>query len=505
MTPTQSANVPDQREEDVARKTAVPLLERSDLRRQVFRNTTANVVGRGLALFFSAGATVVLARFLGSEKLGEFGAIYAYLALFAWMATFGFEPVLVREISRERPSASDFLRTATVLSWFLSIGMVAVAVLVSPIAGYTGHLRGLLILAGIEYVLTPLRLRGVMFQVDMRQWYGATINIVRQGAWFAIIVVLWLLGAPLSYVIAGRVVAALLESSLIWGYSRRFLAGTGRFARERATKMFMQSFPIAFTSLLGTIYLRIDQVMLHRMVSDSVLGQYVAAVKVSEMFEMLPAALMFTLAPILAVSVAEPQRFRSYVDRAFRYFMVAACGLCVLMTVGARIIVRVMYGKQFSPAAPLLAVLIWSEIAVFFAAVVVNVLIAHNQERLLPIPTLVGAAVNVGLNLVLIPRYAAAGAAWATVFSYTFAWMVALLFLRQARSVTRQGLRFALPVAGVALLAAKGAVSLPISDFLSPLVGLAIFAVGAFTIGCLKISDLGYLSAMIKNSLMKSV
>ena len=99
--------------------------------------------------------------------------------------------------------------------------------------------------------------------------------------------------------------------------------------------IFSHSFPIAFSSLLAMIYMRIDQVMLHKMTTDSILGQYVAAVRVSELFEMLPTALMFTLAPILAVSVVDPKKFRSYIDRTFRYFMVLAAGLCVVMTVGA--------------------------------------------------------------------------------------------------------------------------------------------------------------------------
>jgi PST family polysaccharide transporter len=479
----------------------VSALQRPDLGGQVIRNTAANLVGRGLALVFSAGAAIVLARFLGSEKLGQFGAIYAYLALFAWLATFGFEPVLVREISRERENASSLLHTAIVLSTVLSAGTVVVAILLAPLAGFAGHLRTLLLLAALEYVLGPLRLPALMFQVDMRQWYGATINVVRQGLWFVLIVALWLAGASLGYVIAGRVLAAVVESSLMWGYSRRFLSQTGRFLRERVGTLLSHSFPIAFASLIAMIYLRIDQVMLHKMVSDSVLGQYVAAVKVSELFEMLPTALMFSLAPLLSVTATEPDRFRSYIDRAFRYFLVIASGLCVVMTVGARLIVRVLYGSQFLPAGPLLAVLIWSEIAVFFASVVINVLIASNQQRLLPIPTLAGAAINVGLNLFLIPRYAATGAAWATVASYTLAWIVALLFFKQTRSVTWRGLRFAIPLAGVALLAVGCAALLPVSVAGRLLMSLAVFTGGVWVTKSLQRSDLSYVSVLVKESL----
>jgi PST family polysaccharide transporter len=244
--------------------------------------------------------------------------------------------------------------------------------------------------------------------------------------------------------------------------------------------MLSNSFPIAFTSLLAMIYLRIDQVMLHKMVSDSVLGQYVAAVRVSELFEMLPAAFMFTVAPILSVSVVDPEKFRAYVDRAFRYFMIAAAGLCVFMTIGAKLIVRVLYGQQFLPAAPLLTVLIWSEIAVFFSAVVVNALIASNEQRLLPIPTIFGAAINVGLNLVLIPRYGAIGAAWATLASYSLAWMVCLLFFKQTRFLAWQGLRYAIPITGLALLSIGCVSVVPAPEIVRPAAACLVFVLGAW-------------------------
>jgi len=489
--------------EKSAQAADVPLLQRADLRGEIVQNTMANIVGRALALVFSAFAAALLARFLGSEKLGEYGAIYAYLGLFAWIATFGFEPVIVREASRDRKSASDLVHTAMTLSVFLATGTIAVAVLVAPWAGYGGRLRSLLILAGIEYVLTPLRLPEVIFQIDLRQWYGSTINVVRQGVWLGLIIILWLLGAPLVYVIGGRVLAALIESTLIWAYGRKLLVEKGKFLRDRARTIFSHSLPIAFAGFVAVIYMRIDQVMLHKMTTDSILGQYVAAVRVSELFEMLPSALMFTLAPILAVSVADPQKFRGYTDRTFRYFMLLASGLCVLMTVGARVVVRTLYGKQFLPAAPLLSVLIWSEIAVFFASVVAEVMVARNQQNLLPIPTVAGAAINIGLNLVLIPRYAAMGACWATLISYSVAWMVVLLFFTQARSVIWQGIRFAVPIALVALLAVKAATFVSTSFLPSMFVGLTVFLVAALVTGLLKVSDMGYLSEALRGALAR--
>jgi O-antigen/teichoic acid export membrane protein len=471
------------------------------VRTRVLQNTAAQLAGRALSIVFSAGASILLARYLGTERLGQYGAIYAYIGLFAWMASFGVEPVLVREISRERENAGSLLHTATIWSVFFCVGTILVAVLLAPWAGYTGYLRTLVILAALEYALTPLRLPAVIFQVEMRQWYAATINVVRQAVWFGIVIVLWLRGAPLLYVVLGRLFAAAVESCLMWTYSRQFLAQAKKFLRERSAKIISHSIPIAFTTLLSMIYLRIDQVMLHNMVSDSILGQYVAAVRVSELFEFLPSALIVSMAPVFSVSVGDPERFKGYTDTVFRYFMVLACALCVFMTTGARLVVRLFYGSQFLPAASLVAVLIWSEIAIFFATIVYNVLVAKNQQQLLPATTLVGAAVNVVLNLVLIPRFAATGAAWATLISYTMTWMVGLLIFRRTRPVIWEGLRFALPLAGLALFAVGCATLIPTSDLMKTLVACTLFGLSICMAKFVRRSDVLDALIMIKGSM----
>ena len=467
---------------------------------RVLRNTAALLGGRGISIVLSAGASVLLTRYLGSERLGQFGAIYAYLGLFTWITTLGIEPVLIREISKERRSATSLLHTAIILASFLSIGALLAAILVAPWAGFNGHLRTILIFAGVEFILIPFRLPAIIFQVDLRQWYPATINVVRQGVWFGIVIILWLVGASVFYVVLGRLLATAVESSLTWAYSRQFLSAGKRFLRERSRKILLHSIPIAFTSLLSMVYLRIDQVMLHKMASDFVLGQYVASVKVSELFEFLPAALIVSMAPVLSVTVDEPQRFQDYTDKLFRYFMIMASGICVFISAGSGLIVRVLYGKQFSPAGPLLAVLIWSEIAVFFATVVYNVLIARNQQWLLPIPTLVGAAINVALNLVLIPKYGAAGAAWATLVSYTVAWTAVLCFFKETRPVIWQGLRFALPITGLALFAVTSALFVSSNDITRILTSCILFGLSMWLTKLIKRSDVTEASAVIRSS-----
>jgi polysaccharide transporter, PST family len=456
-----------------------PAKSKLRMRTRVLHNTAALLGGRGISIVLSGAASVILARYLGSEKLGEFGAIYAYATLFGWLATFGMDTIMAREASIDRNQAADILRTGTMLCLLFAAGATILSLVIAPFAGYKGRLFFLLIFAVMEMLLlSPLRLSGVVFQVDLKQWFSVGINLFRQFLWLLLVVVLAWLQAPLITVIAWRFITATLEAILIWGISRRFLSRLSEIRTDRARLYLASAAPIAFSSLLASVYMRIDQVMLHNMVNDSILGQYVAAVRVSEMFEMLPAALIASLVPILSVSARDPEVFRTYLDRTFRYFLVLACGICVVIATGAGLIVNLLYGKQFVAAAPLLAVLIWSEGSTFFGAVVGNAMVARNLQKYLLVPTAVGALSNVALNFYLIPRYAALGAAWATLISYSLAWFVVLLAFRQTRPLVLQGLRWAIPAFALAVGATWLAALLPVPVVFRLVAGVCLYAVG---------------------------
>ena len=476
------------------------------MRTRVLQNTAALLGGRALSIVLAGGASIVLARYLGSEKLGEFGAIYAYATLFGWLATFGIDTIMAREASIDRNQATNILRTGTRLCLIFSIGATILSLVIAPFVGYKGHLHFLLIFAVMEMLLlSPLRLPGVVFLVDLKQWYSAGINLLRQGIWLLLVVALAWLQARLITVIVWRFIVAALEAILIWGISRRFLSPLSESYASRSRFYLVSSIPIAFSFLLASVYFRIDQVMLHNMANDSILGQYVAAVRVSEMFEMIPAALIASLVPILSVSATGTGAlaFRGYLDRTFRYFSVLACAICVVTTTGAGPIVNLLYGKQFAGATPLLGVLIWSEVSIFFAAIVITAMVTSNLQKFLLVPTAAGALSNVALNLYLIPRYAALGAAWATLISYGLAWFIVLLAFRQTRSLVLQGLRWTVPALALALGTSWGAALLPAPAVAKLLAGVCLYAAGIGVTRLLGREDIEYAWAALAHSQAK--
>src|SRR6266576_6127905 len=217
---------------------------------RVFQNTVVLLGGRGAGLLLSAAASVVLARYLGRERLGEYGALYAYLTLFTWLATFGLESVLAREAVQRRTEASSIFFTGSVISVAFAVAGTGLALLFAPVFGYGGQLRLLLFLAAIDILLLPsIRLFAIVFQVDMKQWYNVGIGLARQALWLLAVVLLALGRAAFLWVILARTGCALVEVGLILVATlrRRFISRPWTFSLDRARQLVRYGFPLALT------------------------------------------------------------------------------------------------------------------------------------------------------------------------------------------------------------------------------------------------------------------
>jgi PST family polysaccharide transporter len=108
-------------------------------------------------------------------------------------------------------------------------------------------------------------------------------------------------------------------------------------------------------------------------------------------------------------------------------------GSCIALS--SKWIIQVLYTHEFAAAAPVLAVHVWASLFVFLGVAQGPWNLSQNLMTLAFYRTLAGAVANVLLNFILIPRYAAMGAALATVISYGIAAVIANAFDARTRPI----------------------------------------------------------------------
>jgi O-antigen/teichoic acid export membrane protein len=105
------------------------------------------------------------------------------------------------------------------------------------------------------------------------------------------------------------------------------------------------------------------------------------------------------------------------------YDFLAGLGLAVAVffTFASDRIIVLIFGQQYAAAGPILAVHIWGGVFIFLKVAFHRWLMNEGILVFLFISSALGAAVNVAVNIFLIPRYGGMGAAVATVISYAVA------------------------------------------------------------------------------------
>jgi O-antigen/teichoic acid export membrane protein len=142
----------------------------------------------------------------------------------------------------------------------------------------------------------------------------------------------------------------------------------------------------------------------------------------------------------------------------------------------AEVGITFIFGAQFQEAGRVFQVLVWLIPLALMSGHFRYTLIGYNRQKLEFYSALVGAAVTVILNLILVPRLGMMGAAWALVLSEVVIWMVAYYFVRRTIAVIPVFRNIWRPmIAGIALTAALYFL-MQVNIWLAGVVGLVFYS-----------------------------
>src|SRR5262249_32638320 len=166
----------------------------------------------------------------------------------------------------------------------------------------------------------------------------------------------------IAFAWAGLVEAALaaLALALAYRWSGEAIA-RWRFDRARARALLADAWPLIFSNVMIMIYMRIDQLMLGRMSGPRELGVYSVAVRLTEVWYLLPMAVVSSAFPgVIRAREEGEAEFRAKLQRLYDLMAAGGYLVAIPVVVLAPFIVRVAFGEAFRAAAPMLRVLVWT-------------------------------------------------------------------------------------------------------------------------------------------------
>ena len=361
-------------------------------------------------------STVILIRTLPPDAWGGYAFVFSLLGIIGMVSDLRIGRIVLHALMPGDAAADRAATSYLALRALIGIVSYTIAIVAVMAGDYPDAVVRATLLAGTVLVIASCgSALEVIFQA--RLWIrDLPIGLVLgQAVYLALVTVLAVSGHGTLVLFAGcTLVVAIVDVAWKLRIVRRML----RLPIDTSLwwPWLKEAAPLAIGSVMGTIYFRIDSVMLSQLDTLSAVGAYNIGYKFSDLMASLPGAV---LTPGLTLLVGawphDLRRFGAIFRQSLVLVLVAGAAMAVGFSVFAVSAITLFYGERYAPVAGAARGLVVGQVVNFFTVLCFSTLVAAGRNRLYPIATLSGVVINVALNLVLIPKWSYNGAAVATV------------------------------------------------------------------------------------------
>jgi PST family polysaccharide transporter len=389
-------------------------------------------VRMGLGFILSA----VLARMLGPAVYGTFIYATTLATLFLPLVSLGLERIVIRDLARsidQRPALLGAGGALRFLGGFLSSTL---AIAVAWLLG-TGDPR-------LRLIVAVIASGNVFMAADVVDW------AFQADARFRVPVIARLIGFILSTV--AKLLLAWKAASIVWlavavfgemaftGILLLFLArkipgaslGSWLFHRDMAVRLLISSWPLLLAEVAVGIFQRFDLVILNHFANKVEVGYYAVASKLAQASFFLPTIAVQVFSP-LAARATDARAVLALTTRIMTVLTSAGLAISVVLCAGSPWLIPLLFGRTYLPSIPLLAILSWTNVFAFMGCCHGLYLVTINQQWISLRLTWITALCSLCLNLALIPRWHATGAAAAAAGAMGLTTLFGVALFRESR------------------------------------------------------------------------
>ena len=376
---------------------------------------------------------IYLARILGEADFGKYSFAISLTTLLATFTDLGVNQLLVREIARDKDLSESYISNAVILKVPLGVMTLALVPILSWLLSLSGDMTMLLYLFGFYNVL--LTVSGTylsLFQAWERMEYVAVFQIIERSVTVTLGLAVLFMGygvfaVALVYAVAG-VLDLLVASAISF---KRFVRPSISFEPGLQWRLLVEGLPFGLNSLFAVFFFKIDTVLLGILRDDVAVGVYNAAYNPLLSLSMIISGMVSS-----AVYPVMSRQFTDGGDVLENFTMVSCKYLSIIsfpMAAGCLVLadrfISLFYGGGFSGSIIAFQILSLFIPIRFVSTITGTLLSSIDRQGFRMLSVGLSAALNIILNIILIPLYSYIGASIATVVSELFLYMLFLHYI----------------------------------------------------------------------------
>lgn len=395
------------------------------------------IVEKFSRIFFGLLGTLFIARYLGAEKFGIISFSIAYVDLFSVIATLGLPTITVRELVKNPNDANVILGTvglskfaSGILIYFLSILVIYFFRKGDDLAINTVMILGTISIfkfsdISVYWFDSVVKSKYTSYSIFLALLTTTIIKfilIIYRGEYYSFIYV-----TTAEKILIG---AFLLFSLNRWGKKLADL----KFKLSLIIDLLKDSWPLLISSLSIIIYMRVDQIMLGKMIGDYDVGIYSIGVKFTEIFSLLPFAIINSVFPsIIRAKEYNNKVYLKRIQNLYNFITFISFIYALFIFINSEFIINLLFGSNYSGSITVSRIYCWSCIFISMGVARAKWIVSENYQYLTFWFILVGTIINVIGNYYFIPYFGAKAAAFTSLITQVITVLVTPFLFKKLR------------------------------------------------------------------------
>jgi O-antigen/teichoic acid export membrane protein len=406
----------------------------------ILKNTSFLMAGTLVQRFLSFFTAIMVTRYLGPERYGQFTFIIAFVTIVAVVWDFGLNTLLVREVSQDKSIAPKYSGNIIVLKTILLILIFPGMLAYLKFLGYNITIIKAVVLFALGTFITSLT--GIfesIFTACKRMDYSAVLNALRAILLLGlVIIVVNITGGVLEIVLCYFISFVGVFFISLYFLKKTFtLPSFEGISISGQFKLIKASLPYLMTSVVSIILFKIDHVMLSKMSGDVELGLYGAAYTPFEIIiSFFPMMIMRSSFPVMCEKYSKD--FSGMLDlykKLYKIFLLLGLPISMGTIILSNELILVLFGKDYIAAGPLMLVLGAATWVFFLTNLMAWTLVAINRQVLVLISGTIAMISNIIINLFVIPVMGALGSAIATLICEMWGLLFMTIVIRKKLNI----------------------------------------------------------------------
>ena len=397
-------------------------------------NASWILIGRVVQLGLGFVMAMMITRYLGPTEFGRNTYVYSYIQLFLPVCALGMNDILVKTLLDNKTESDQIMGTVIVLRLLVSFVCMACSVALVSILNDGVLYRQIAMLQCLTLAFYSFDSLIYFFQANLLSKkvgislalaysisavYKTLCIIFKKGIlWFAFV-------NSMDYI---ALAAVLLYTYYKNGYKLVFSSAWVKPLLKRSSYYII-------AGILVVIYGKVTDIfLLGKLVDNTNVGYYGSAITLCNAWPFVLTAIIDAANPmIIDLYDKDRELFRRRVKQLYcAVFYVAIAAALAILVVGD-LVVYIVYGKDYMPAAIPLKIYSFSTAFAYLGVARVAWMQCENKTRYETLIALFGAVVNVSLNYILIKQFGIKGAAIAAVLTQFLTNFVFLLLMKETR------------------------------------------------------------------------